>query len=301
MQDPEQTKIHIDELKDALRRYPEPQIQGAKLNVLIQKEVPELNVRAVVDMPVGPGALKRFVAAYLSDILQHTGYNGGDVVYGIEGRVAEPALQQDSRTWKTFVSPGSTAVLVVKQDHSGLDTRRVAELQPDELTISKVTMSEHDDLRKRFVESLDADLAEKVKKISDGTEAYGEWLAAIRQQGSTLSKRWGEFRRDGLIEILRSRLSELPISDDAKSICIKQLTDSQFSSHVSRMQKTEISKPGLTYSHSAARIQKASEPLKGIDFARKLAHAVIDIMGYDELRAVHLPLGTVLDAMNEQQ
>ena len=66
-------------------------ISGSELNALISYSAPSLNVRQVMDRPVGPGALKAFVEAHLADMLEQCGNRGGDIVYRAVG---EPDFKQ---------------------------------------------------------------------------------------------------------------------------------------------------------------------------------------------------------------
>ncbi|MBW4706170.1 hypothetical protein KX928_00050 [Roseobacter sp. YSTF-M11] len=297
MSDDEDLQQHIEDLKDALREYPEPQIQGAKLNQLIANVVPELDFRQAVGIPVGPGALKKFVSDYLSDTLAHVGHNGGDVMYGIEGRSAIASAMQSAAYWKTFVSPNSQLELVFQKDSEELAVRTVSELQQDDQIISKVTIDEHDSIREDFQTGLDPDMAEKLKGLEGEKDPYGEWLGRLRQQGNHMAKRWGEFRRKSLIELFEKRLEDLKISGDVAVQCTQKLADSQFSSHLQTKQQrsTTVSTPRQVKSDKLPHLQSRSS--EGLDDARKFAQSVIGLMGYEDIRAVRLPLGAVLDAM----
>lgn len=297
MSDNQDLQQHIEELKSELRGYPEPQIQGAKLNQLIANVVPELDFRQAVGIPVGPGALKKFVSDFLSDTLAQVGHNGGDVMYGIEGRNAMATAMQSAGYWKTFVSPNSQLELVFQKDSEELAVRTASELQQDDQIISKVTIDEHDRIRDNFLTDLDPDLAETLKGKEEEKDPYGEWLGRLRQQGYHMAKRWGEFRRKSLIELFEKRLDDLKISGDVAVQCTQKLVDSQFSSHLQTKQQraTTGSPPLQAKSNNLPHVQSKSS--EGLDDARKFAQSVIGLMGYEDIRAVRLPLGAVLDAM----
>lgn len=298
MQKTNELEDQIAALKDALLRYPERHIQGAKLNQYIQNVLPDLNVRDAVGIPVGPGALKKFVLTYLSDTLRHVDYNGGDVVYEIQGHSGQDSKPADPNLWKTFVSPSSAEDVVVTEDGSSLARRRPDALQPEDRVVSSVTIAEHNELRERFVEALDPELESRVREAASDVEDYGEWLARIRQVNKSLAKRWGAYRRQGLMGLFKSRLEALDLEPQVVASLEKRLADSQNATR--EAPPPAVPPQGPLGTTAPKRYYSSNGSSKnGIDLARKLAHASVDTMSYDELRSIRLSLGVVLDAMSE--
>ena len=289
----------LEDLSDALRCYQDPHIQGAKLNQYIKDVAPGLNVRDLVEIPVGPGALKKFVITYLGDVLKHVGFNGGDVVYSIEGHqgFSETEIGVSPNIWKSFVSPSAKTDVVVSADRTHLINRSSGSLEPEELVVSRVSISEHDSVREDFIDTVSSESDKSLAEASRGVDDYGDWLAVLREKG--LYKRWSEFRRNALLALFSSRLRELELDDDIAESLERQMIRSQRSTSTKRPAIESSSVP-FTKKPSSTRQWDATRGQSEVEFSRRLAHAAVDAMSYDELRSINLPLGVVLDALNRK-
>jgi len=276
----------------ALRSWPEATITGGQLNKLIQSTSPNLNIRTAVGMPVGSGALVKFVLRHLSDDLERIGYQGKDVLYRIQGREASKLPDSASaQIWRTFVSPNSGKHLVLEQSVPLLVARdSPANGNDTEIEIPKAQLDEHDRIRRAFVESLTPTAAATLQQSGAADADFNTWIATLRRILPGSVRDWGKFRRQQLAELFRSRISKMGLSPPIQSAVLDQLIAAE---------RAAYSEEGGTYAE-AAKLPRRAPSLPGADEAlaraRRFVHTAVDLMTLDELRATRLPLGVLLDA-----
>ena len=106
------TEESLDRIRDGLRQWGGKQIPGTAVRDVITAHAPEVDLRAAVDIPAGPGALTKFVSTYLSGVLVRVGKAGSDNLYEIQGET--PATSHEF--WQAFVSPQSENVVGVQPE-----------------------------------------------------------------------------------------------------------------------------------------------------------------------------------------
>jgi len=281
-------------IKAALESHPAPTITGGQLASLIGLAAPDLDVRAVVGKPRGSGAISAFVQSYLSDVVERIGNQGADTLHRILGREVEliPAPSSSPQIWRTFVSPNSVQHLVLSPSAQSLFVRETPASPADgEVEVAKASSEEHDAMRQDFVFSLPDAVAAVLKEYA----GYDSWIATLRERLPTVMPRWGAFRRQRLSDLFASRVTELELEDPLRGTILKQIRDSETSAyHTAKKAKALPLGPG------EAPNERAQDVSQAISRARRLAHAAIDRLGYDELRALKLPLGAVLDAIKTE-
>jgi hypothetical protein len=281
-------------IKAALESHPAPTITGGQLASLIGSAAPDLDVRAVVGKPTGSGAISAFVQSYLADVVERIGNQGADTLHRILGREVEliPAPSSSPQNWRTFVSPNSVQHLVLSPSAQSLFVRETPASSADgEIEVAKASSEEHDAMRQDFVSSLPEAVAAILKEYA----GYDSWIAALRQRLPKAMPRWGAFRRERLSDLFVSRITELELEEALREIILKQIRDSETSAYrAAKKGKALPAGPGEAQSEGAQDMAQA------VSRARRLAHAAIDRLGYEELRALKMPLGAVLDAIQTE-
>jgi hypothetical protein len=284
----------LNRVTGALEDWHAPTITGSQLFALIRSAAPNLDVRAYVGIPKGPGALTEFARRYLSEVVERIGNQGGDVLYGIRGKEAV-ALQPSgvAQVWRTFVSPNSPQHLVLSRSAGRLVARDTpASSAEDELEVAKASLEEHDGIRAAFMASLpEPELAVLGNHVAADAE-FRSWITALRQHLPNTFREWGVYRRRRLSELFAARIDGLGLDDPLRRAALEQIRISERSAYaIAKDGNFGISKQG------ARPTIVGDDATDATSRARQLAHAAIDRMAYDDLRALRIPLGAMLDAI----
>jgi len=288
----------LEAIKAALRDRPSPTITGGQLYSLMEAAAPELNFREVVGILRGPGALSQFVQSFLSDILDRIGNQGGDLLYRVDGRDAGQVPDELPNLWKNFVSPSSPRHLIVDRISNRLISRATAASVGDnEVEIPKATDDELNHIRADFEASLPPpDAAELAKNVAPGAP-FAEWIAALRQCLPEAVRKWGVYRRDRLHDLFERRVAELDLPEQLKAKVLFQIRASQHAA-VERQRESKLVSTATPRTDRVASIRDTHD--NAVEEARSLTHCAVNLLSYDELRALKLPLGVVLDAFRSQ-
>lgn len=284
-------------IRAALMGRPGPTITGSQLFDLIRSTAPDLDIRAVVGMPKGPGALTEFVGRYLSDIVERIGNHGGDNLYRIDGReVAALANSASPQIWRTFVSPNSPQHLVLSRSQRCLLVRNTpASIAESELEVAKASPDEHDGMRIAFVASLPkpavAILSEHVASDAD----FESWIVALREHLPEAMRQWGHYRRQRLSELFAARITGLELEDSLQRAILEQIKGAELAAYGTRDRGKLV-----LVKQAARRVSGPHDAMDETSRARQLAHAAIDLLAYDDLRALRIPLGAILDAIRAE-
>lgn len=278
-------------IRVALEGWTEPTITGGQLASLIRRSAPELDVRALAGVPNGPGALTKFIRLHLSDMLDQIGHQGMDVLHLIKGRTVEvsPSLAPPE-IWRTFVSPNSTQRLVLSRATGRLMSRDMpASGSDEELEVAKASPYEHDAIRADFPATLPQAMSELLNSHVAPNANFETWIEALKVNLPEAMPKWGQYRRRRLSELLNNRIVKLQLEGSLQHEILKQIEDSEAVAYAAQKGK------------KAATDKQAAKPAYEADDAtskaRRIAHAAIELLSYEELRALRLPLGAVLDAI----
>ena len=291
MKETENLNSMLSDIRTVLTSLDGQAKSGAELHEIIKEVAPNLKIRSIVNIPTGPGALTKFIETNFPE-LHHIGMKGGDKLYGIGERVAVPPTIERPDIWKAFVSVNSVSNLCLSASEMKLFVSQ--SLVPDDDThhIPRVTQEELDAIGQEFLSSLATGTRQKLETEVSSDFSYHEFMLAIR--ANYLIKPWGEFRRNSLKKIFIKRLEMIPIPEDSIPAVVAQLMKSQNVLHQSEVKMP--SKGTTSFAYQPLRTVTRTDS-KNLDSARSLAKSVIDNIGYDELRAVQLPFGAVLDAL----
>jgi len=281
-------------VKKALEKRPSPTIAGAQLSTLIHTAAPDLNVRTIVGILKGPGALTEFIRRYLSDVVERIGHLGGDPLYQIKGReAASLPTSATPQIWRTFISPNSQQHLVLSLTTRILVVRDTTALSGEgEVEVVKASPDEHDRIRADFeatlAEGTVLDLREHVSSDTD----FDTWIKALKTHAPEAVRKWGQYRRHRLAELFAVRITELSLEETLQQEALKQIKASEVASYDA--QKGEKPASQRPSPRSTGELDAAAD---ADVTARRLARAAIDHLSYDELRALRIPLGAMLDAI----
>lgn len=290
----------LGSIRAALMSRPDGAITGSQVHSLIQSVAPELNIREVVNIPTGPGALTKFIQDHLSDALERIGNHGGDVLYGIVGHHQPAHGHQDtSSIWRTFVSPGSHLKIAYDREEKKLKLVDEDRLEEDKLVeVPKASLDEHDELRQEFIDQLEPTSAEELNAAVEADSDFQTWIATIRTDFPAIYRAWGNFRKRGLLDLFLDRAGAVGLEEDDHQSLVQQMKASHFAAYDNAKE--------LRFQTGSQPAPKRSQPVRDarprseVEEARALVHLAVDLMAHDDLRSIKLPLGVVLDAIHNR-
>lgn len=278
-------------IRAALETWTAPTITGGQLASLIRKSAPELDVRALAGVPKGSGALTEFIRLHLSDLLDTVGHQGMDVLHLIKGRtLGVLPIAASPEIWRTFVSPNSTQHLVLSRTAGRLICRDVpASLSNNELEVAKASPEEHDAIRADFPATLSKPMSELLNSHVAPTADFETWIESVRTNLPEAMPKWGQYRRRRLSDLLKERIVELQLQGSIQHEILEQIKSSESAAYAAQK--------GTKAATEKQAAKVAHETDHATVKARRIAHAAIELLSYEELRALRLPLGAVLDSI----
>jgi hypothetical protein len=282
----------IEKITASLHSRKENIITGALLGELIPVVAPDLRVRDVMQIPTGPGALRKFIDLHLKHVLQPNGKQGSDFIYSIIGASASKNQNIDPDLWRTFVRTNSSKTLVLRESTLQLeDASAIAQLGGQLIIIPSARNDELNQIRIDFVSSLD----EKAAELPDMKAPYTEWSVALRKLGREYYREWTEYRLRKIEDLFGKRLDALGVESKTKSELCSLIRRSQLSAKESigaRKNSTDVPK------------QSREEPkIEIVESDANFRLAVLDVIqkfSISELRELKLPAGALSDAIARQ-
>ena len=287
----------LNAIRIALEGRASPTITGSQLSTLISSTAPDVDIRAVVGKPAGSGALTEFVRRHLSDVLEPIGNQGCDILHRIKGReFAELPPAASPEVWRTFVSPNSVQHLVLMPSVRRLVVRSTPASTADgELEVAKASTSEHDEMRADFMAAMSEPDAKVLKEHVASDTDFLPWIAALREHLPESTRQWGYYRRERLAKLFVARITALKLEVSLHQDVLKQIRTAELSAYDVRKDREAVLSTKMP--RKTGRTDAASDATTR---ARQLAHAAIDALAYDELRALRRPLGAMLDAIRAE-
>lgn len=296
MQESEKLEAILADIRSALERCEGQSKTGAQIHQIIAEAAPDLDIRSLVEIPAGPGALTKFIETYLDETVKRMGRQGGDVLYQIGNRIAPLPQMHDPNIWRAFVSPNAVNHLCLQMPDMRLITAESLDLDGDVRHIERVTEDEHDAIRQGFLSGLSEGQRGLIDPGTSQASPYEEFVQTLRSGG--LMRQWGRYRRDAFQKLLAERLEQISIAREYIPSILNQLMASQKALF---KQEENKSQHELSLQIERSRQDRNHESHRDVDFARLLARSVIDHMGHNEIRAIHLPFGALLDALNARK
>lgn len=296
----------LNRISDAIARHPGETISGAILGTLLRSVAPELNIRAVAKVPVGPGALTIFTERYLSNILTKVGRTSadglsGDVIYkklNLQGTHVPPALAKPrANQWSVFVRPHDSRSLVLERDSNGI--RVIVKDNPDagDVIISRITTDELAKISEEFISPLaqSEDTRDLAATLRDAT-TYAVYLELLKQAGAGFYAEWNAHRRARLREQFDSRMADLDVSTHERADLLSSLDSSQNEARLER----SASWPNHNIRQDSQQLMSAGA-FRDEQLARDVLKATLDRMTITEIRALPIAFGHLLDIITSRQ
>lgn len=280
-------------IRSAIQAWTGPTITGGQLAALIRASAPGLEIRSIVGIPKGPGALTEFIKAHLSDTVERIGSQGSDALLRIVGREVEPSEHTASpQVWRTFVSPNSDQHLVLSGGGGVLLSREVpASADAGETEVKKATVEEHDRIRAEFVDTLPEQSVAALGELAAPNAEFEKWIAAMREKLPHSLRDWGHFRRKRLSELFAARIESLALKEPFERTVLEQVKASELAAYA------KATKAAAAVSRTSKATNGGGVGADRLAAARRLAHAAIDLLSYEDLRTLRIPLGVVLDTI----
>jgi hypothetical protein len=275
-------------LLEAVERSRPDGLPGATAGQLVRTVVPTF--RAV---DLGFANLRAFLAQHVPELCV-IGRAGADLRYGLStwaseaSPTKEPTLEHgNDDLWRIWVSPGNVYKIVAHRD--GEHARAASNNDPmaaAEVSIGPAPAELHRQIAKRYLEER-TDLNDDFRHLLTGAvnnenaEWWARWASLFRSAGPEEQSRWLDFRRRHLEEELTRALKATGLGDDA------------------------IKKIHAEIVHTKARAPRSNrdakpQPGQLAAMTSEIAQVVIGRMSMEEIRALRLPLGLVMDAIAER-
>ncbi len=246
-----------------------------------------------------PSRLRSFVERYLVDLVLPTHERrGSDFLYRIIHAVQDEGaiVRGHGRLWKSFVALKPSRHLAYDSQTAEIGIlESMGEASEAIKTISPVTFAEHAVICRQFYEQLvkDGDEQPLLKALLADfhPQTYPMWLHALRTSRPPIDKDWGGFRQEAILGLFEERLGALDVQGErAKQLVLQLRRD-----HEESMRSKSV-EPAAT----AESTPQAAAPTPPRDAkekrAREALHAAVDRMSYEQIIALPVPFGVMLDA-----
>lgn len=252
-------------------------IQGAKLALALKAIVPDWNAA-----DFGARSLREFVLSNVEDVVI-AGRSGMDVVYAISApdKPASIGAQAESVSdaWRAWVSPGSPYALAFRRDDGSAMLIDRTATPPDTYSrIEPTSVEEHRTIAREFLDQLvlpgKAGLQEIVE--SPDSQWWRSWLGEIKKLDELAS--WNAFRHERLLELLVARLEAAGFDASTRTSAAEAVKRSR-QRRPSRQVHAQPSRTDLS----------------------RVVTAVIGKMSTEDLRNLKLPIGLVLDVLDDMK
>lgn len=275
-------------------------VLGARAGNIVRAALPGFRPESY-----GARSLREFISQHVP-ALHVVGFSGPDPIYGLADAVLTPDPEGRSQAtiadlWRVWVSPGSPLALSISPSSGGVRAvPRDADQVPDEVRVSSASLETHRLIAEEFSRDPDlppglaATLAAILTRSSEDPRPWWQkWQEVLRSNDPVFYQRWSERRRAGLEQALLATLDASGLGEEAR-----QHAFGTISARTARSRATRGS-PSRAPHTTTRSLPTANAIPSGIDI-REIVRFVIGKMGEDELRALPLPLGLVLDAISAQ-
>jgi hypothetical protein len=267
----------------------------------------------------GIGGLKAFVSKYLHDTVVWVGRTSdipGDDKYQIIG--SRDWVDVNSLSpgifWSAFSNPyvpGRFSLSSTK-DILCFCSEPTTQIPTDWQEVSKVTEDDYRELARDFIASLDSTLTTEASNIVSKPGFNASWIQFLKSKGGLNSlRKWEKKRIDHILVKFRKSLEDADCAEKTVSELESMLVNSRdLSQKRADIARTSSSSrrpylDPLTFQNTKpldyARYNRSEIPGSSNEDAefRDLMHKAIDRMSLDELRALRVPIGIILDLVRK--
>lgn len=291
-------------IKKKIRDSERREITGALVGELIKRVTPDLNVRELVELPSGPGAVSRFIEKFLNDTLVKSGRQGSDLIYAIINEADIPAYLDDPLSaisvWHEFVRPKSQNYLILDSIIDGVAPRIYVskDIPINGTTIDNATYEELEKIRAEFTDIINNDSTPSNQERLVSTEPYTDWSAALKRRGKNFYRQWVEFRIEKIVQIFDERLTSLDVDPSNRNRLCELLRQSQRGT-IAKATSNRSNHPALN-THTPA-IGTQDSPGKGDSELLDIVVRAVRSLSEIEIRELRLPVGVFWDAIKKNR
>lgn len=271
-------KTHVSQ---AIRRLVSEagEIPGSKLAMDLKAVVPDWSAA-----DHGVRSLREFILTHVDGVVV-AGRSGLDVLYrptSASGESPGPAVKLASSgdVWRTWVSPSSPFALAFNLvDGRPTIVKRADDVPAGHVLVEPATVDEHRAIARDYLDRFSDPDRESLKRILESSEPlwWRSWSTEMEKLGE--SSAWSAFRHEGLSELLRTRLEAAGLHPTVRAAAAGAVVRG-------RAPRT--------------RAPRKREP-QAINGVRAVVASVLGMMSDEELRALRLPVGLVLDVLDEMK
>ncbi|MDX9723016.1 MAG: hypothetical protein RBU37_19860 [Myxococcota bacterium] len=254
------------------------EILGSKLAMDLKVAVPDWSAEEF-----GARSLRDFIVSNVDGVVV-AGRSGMDVVYstsapkdGPPARAAKAEPAADA--WRAWVSPNSPFALAFNTANGKtVLIKRAAAVPEGHVRIEPTTVEEHRAIARDFLDSVAEPARDTLRAIVDSPDEqwWRRWLAELMKLGNLAT--WNTFRHERLRELLKARLDASGLDETARSTAAGTVAQSR-----------------------PPRPRKRSHADQTCNDVRVVVAAVIEKMSEEDLRDLKLPVGLVLDVLDEMK
>lgn len=254
------------------------EILGSKLAMDLKAAIPDWSAE-----DFGARSLRDFIVSNVDGVFV-AGRSGMDVVYSTsppkDGQPAGAAKAEPAAdAWRAWVSPNSPFALAFNTANGNTVLIKRAESVPEgHVRIEPTTVEEHRAIARDFLGSVAEPARDTLRAIVDSPDEqwWRRWLAELEKMGDLAT--WNTFRHERLRELLKARLDASGLDETAR-----------------------ITAAGTVAQSRQPRSRKRSRTPQTRNDVRAIVAAVIEKMSEEDLRDLKLPVGLVLDVLDEMK
>lgn len=272
-------------------------LPGAQLAPLVNQLLPQGSTFRSYLPSDRPQRLSSFVERYLPDsLVRATGLRqGSDLIYEITYSVdAAEVMTQQGKLWRSFVAVDPSTRLVYDPQTAAITwLDKSIETPKDCSELASVSLVEHRQMCQQFVRDLAATgvtVPGMDEVLEDFDElSYAKWLRLLRSV-KPLDRKWGEYRHQEILSLYDKRLAELGVDEQRRE---------QLKEELARDRGAARSKPVRAEAAPARAPQGVTDSRAHRERrAREVLRAAADTLSYEQILALQLPLGVMLDVLD---
>lgn len=253
------------------------EIQGSKLALALKAVVPDWNAA-----DFGARSLRDFVISSVEDVAV-AGRSGMDVVYAISAPNKPASIdarpESAADPWRAWVSPGSPFALAFH--HAGGNAmliERTASPPDAHIRIEPTSVEEHRAIAREFLDHLALPRRAALQEIVESPDEqwWRSWLGELKKLDELAS--WNTFRHARLLELLVTRLEAAGFDEETRRAVAEAVKQSR-QRRPSRRNSAQRSRTELSV----------------------VVAAVIRKMSDEDLRHLKLPIGLVMDVLDDMK
>ncbi len=202
---------------------------------------------------------------------------GLDPVYGVVSASTPPTFEHE--LWRVWASPGSRYTLAISIGNGELHALASnAKPVPGSIKLASPTTEDHHQIARDFLDhQFQGTSSDLEQLIGSGPHWWQQWMKEVKKRG--LSASWGQFRFHRLLSLFTEELKQQNVAEGFRDSAVIQLRASM-KPEVSKSRPVELAGPG-----------------QSLSALRQLAMDAVGSMSEEDLRALKLPLGAVMDAI----